>query len=75
MRDIQCYEHEAQEGVIYPPNVVFVIDNYPNHCFSVVTNPVKRTAVYIGVVYCCPIITLLFKCLKCYASLNSEKQC
>lgn len=48
----------------------------PTHCLSVVTNPVNdvawmRTVVYIGILYYCPMITLLLKSLKCNASLKS----
>lgn len=72
---------EAQEGIIYLLNVVLLCDLIfiPNHCFSVVTYPVKnrcgmRTAVNIGILYYCPMITMLLKSLKCNASLKSVKK-
>lgn len=72
-------EPEAQEGTIYLPNVFFVFDINPNPLFKCCHKSFKkrcgmRSVVSIGILYYCPMITLLLKSLKCNASLKSVKE-
>lgn len=69
-------EPEAQEGIIYLPNVFFVFDINPNPLFKCCHKSFKkrcgmRSVVSIGILYYCPMITLLLKSLKCNASMKS----
>lgn len=68
-------EPEAQEGIIYRM-CFFVFDINPNPLFKCCHKSFKkrcgmRSVVSIGILYYCPMITLLLKSLKCNASMKS----